>query len=389
MPINVGFLASHPIQYHAPVFRELAKQSAFDFKVYFAHRPTAKEQGSGFNVPFQWTIPVLDGYEHTFLENRSLTPSVIAYNGCDTPTIRSVLKHDQIDVLIINGWNVKSCVQGLFGARKLGIPVIVRGENNLLRKRPWPKRLMHRILLRYYSAFCAIGQANREYLLQHGVPENRIFHTPYCVDNDFFSQQSNRTEVLELRERLQAFGRKFTFTFCGKLEEKKHPVELIRTFRNTFQDNDGVQLLIVGDGPLRKECEREIGEEDRKIVLLGFLNQGEIRAAYAMTDCLVLPSDAGETWGLVVNEAFAAGRTAIVSDAVGCCRDLILEGRTGLKFKDRNWNDLSRALRILALDKELSDRLGANAKKLIDSYSAQVAANGFVSAVSFVLQGRQ
>ena len=55
---------------------------------------------------------------------------------------------------------------------------------------------------------------------------------------------------------------------------------------------------------------------------VGFLNQTEISRAYVAADCLVLPSDHGETWGLVVNEALASGLPCLVSDACGCAEDL-------------------------------------------------------------------
>jgi glycosyltransferase involved in cell wall biosynthesis len=54
----------------------------------------------------------------------------------------------------------------------------------------------------------------------------------------------------------------------------------------------------------------------------GFLNQREISQAYVAADCLVLPSDYGETWGLVVNEALASGLPCLVSEACGCAEDL-------------------------------------------------------------------
>ena len=55
----------------------------------------------------------------------------------------------------------------------------------------------------------------------------------------------------------------------------------------------------------------------------GFLNQTEISRAYVAADCLVLPSDHGETWGLVVNEALASDLPCLVSDACGCAEDLV------------------------------------------------------------------
>jgi glycosyltransferase involved in cell wall biosynthesis len=60
-----------------------------------------------------------------------------------------------------------------------------------------------------------------------------------------------------------------------------------------------------------------------KASFAGFLNQTEISRAYVAADCLVLPSDTGETWGLVVNEALASGLSCIVSNACGCAEDMV------------------------------------------------------------------
>ena len=64
----------------------------------------------------------------------------------------------------------------------------------------------------------------------------------------------------------------------------------------------------------------------------GFLNQSRILQAYQDADCLVLPSDNGETWGLVVNEAMASGLPVVVSDQVGCHPDLVAQGVTGYVY---------------------------------------------------------
>src|SRR5262249_39643229 len=65
---------------------------------------------------------------------------------------------------------------------------------------------------------------------------------------------------------------------------------------------------------------------------IGFLNQSEIHRAYVAADCLVLPSDAKETWGLVVNEAMASGLPCTVSDACRCAEDLVKPIRPGLCY---------------------------------------------------------
>ena len=85
-------------------------------------------------------------------------------------------------------------------------------------------------------------------------------------------------------------------------------------------------------------------EHTLPVSFAGFLNQGEIPAAYAACDALVLPSDYGETWGLVVNEAMACGVPAVVSDAVGCGPDLVEEGQTGMIFPLGDIPALARAI---------------------------------------------
>ena len=98
----------------------------------------------------------------------------------------------------------------------------------------------------------------------------------------------------------------------------------------------------------------------------GFLNQSEIVRAYAAADCLVLPSDAGETWGLVVNEAMACGIPAIVSDQVGCGSDLVTDGVTGATFPMGDVDALARCLIEFSADPKRLRRMGAAAHEQRD-----------------------
>ncbi len=71
------------------------------------------------------------------------------------------------------------------------------------------------------------------------------------------------------------------------------------------------------------------------MTIAGFVNQQELPSWYAAADTLVLPSDSRETWGLVVNEAMAAGLPVVVSDAAGCSLDLVREGENGFTYAVR------------------------------------------------------
>src|SRR5206468_11090595 len=168
------------------------------------------------------------------------------------------------------------------------------------------------------------------YLNAFGIPESQVFNGPHCVDNDFFSAQAALYQTTETRPELrQSLGiniHDFVILFVGKFENKKRPVDAVRAAARL---GPGVSLLMVGMGELNEELHVAAQRLNVRVVFAGFLNQSQRGRAYAAADCLVLPSDWGETWGLVVNEAMATGVPCVVSDRVGCAPDLVQSGSTG------------------------------------------------------------
>jgi glycosyltransferase involved in cell wall biosynthesis len=102
-------------------------------------------------------------------------------------------------------------------------------------------------------------------------------------------------------------------------------------------------------------------------------------------DFLALPSDFGETWGLVVNEAMACGLPALVSDRVGCGPDLVEDGVTGAVFPCGDVEALAERLRDLASNPERLRTMGRRAQeRVLEGYSVQRAVAGTVEAVEFL-----
>lgn len=109
---------------------------------------------------------------------------------------------------------------------------------------------------------------------------------------------------------------------------------------------------------------------------MGFINQSEIPETYAACDILVLPSNYWETWGLVVNEAMAADLPAIVSNRVGSCEDLVVDGETGYPFAFGDAVGLANRMAQAINQREELPRMGRAAKMLIQSYSVSAVADG-------------
>jgi glycosyltransferase involved in cell wall biosynthesis len=376
---------THPIQYKAPLFRLLQKDPRFDLTVLYAMIPDASQQAGTFGVPFQWDVPLLEGYRYELLENRSKSPSMSRFSGCDTPGIHRRLKELNPDVVLVNGWVVKTCIQALVACRRLKIPCMVRGESNLLSRRAWWKHVLHEVLLPQYSAYLSIGSACRAFYRFHHRPEAQIFHTPYSVDNDFFSAHAR--ELLPKRCALrEAFGAprdSLVFSFVGKLERKKRPLGLLRALSAlTREQQEAVHLLVAGDGPLMEECLAFVEHHRLPVTFTGFLNQSRVPEVYAAADVLVLPSDSGETWGLVVNEAMASGRPAIVSRSVGGCEDLVVEGETGFSFELDDEAALTDLLGRYIEEPTLASAQGARAAEHIQGFSFSEILEGLARAVA-------
>jgi len=384
---RLGIVTTHPIQYQVPWFRRLAEMPEVDLTVFFCHLPDALEQGDGFGVAFEWDIPLLDGYRYEVLPNVSRRPSVTQFGGCNTPAVAERIRRGRFDAMIVNGWVVKSCLQTLWACRRLGVPCIVRGEANVLRPRAWWKRAIHRRLVRQYAACLYIGKSNARFYRQHGVAEERLFPGRYFIDNRRFADQAAAAgDRRAARQRWNIPADRTVYLFSGKFVDKKHPLELLKPIRIAAADTPSVHLLMVGDGRLRAECESYVAEHELPVTFAGFLNQNQIAAAYAAADCLVLPSDHGETWGLVVNEAMACGLPAVVSDQVGCAADLVEPGKTGAVFPFGDWDALARTMANLARDTRELARQGRNAREKVADYSVDAAARGTLDAVRFVVR---
>jgi glycosyltransferase involved in cell wall biosynthesis len=385
--MRLGILTTHPIQNHAPIFRELTRQC--DLTVYFAHRQTPVGQArAGFGVPFEWDVDLLSGYDHAFLDNRSRHPATDRFFGCDTPDIDEAVGRGRFDAFVVTGWAVKSYWQAVMACRRRNVPVLVRGDSQMAVRRPLPvhilKELLYPRLLRSFDGFLYVGHRNLDYLRHYGLPEERLFFSPHCIDNDLFSSKAE-AERRTLGKRPEGVVSVKSVLFAGKLVENKRPFDLISALALVRARGCQAQAVFVGAGELEAALRREATGSSVPAVFHGFQNQSRMPLLYERADLLVLPSHQ-ETWGLVVNEAMACGVPAVVSDTVGCGPDLIEAGRTGAVFPLGDVAALASAIQsTLALDSSVVRRV---LSEKMGTYSPSEAARGIVEAARILSSGR-
>lgn len=381
-------LSSHPIQYQVPLFRALATEPSLAIEVLFLSLPDARSQGDGFGIPFHWDLPLLEGYrwrQAASVAGRGLQGGFFGLRLRQaTRELAAAFDGAGPTAVLGTGWQHLGLLQLLHAARARRLPLLLRLEANDLRPRRWPVALLHRLLIRSAAACLPIGAANARFYRRNGARPEQLYPSPYFVDNHFFAERATAAghERAPLRASWGVAPDAFCFLFAGKLQPKKHPLDLLEAFRRLLlRPALLVHLLIVGSGELEAACRAFVAEHSLPVSFAGFLNQTEIPGAYAAADALVLPSDTGETWGLVVNEAMACGLPAIVSDTVGCAEDLVQPGLTGLLVPCGDPAALAAAMERLAADPWAAARMGEQARQRVTShYGVEQAVGGVLSA---------
>lgn len=361
------------------------------FEAFFCHRATPSEQANaGFGVAFDWDIPLTGGYRHRFLRNVAPRPSLGAFSGMDTPELRGIIGGERYDAVIVNGWHYKSAWQAFRACWATQTPVMVRGDSHLRSPRHPVKTLLkwpvYRWFVPKFDACLAAGKWSADYFHHYGVSRDRIFFVPHVIDEDRFSAECSRLQPRrgELRQTWRLSENSVVFLFAGKFIDKKRPMDFVQAVDRAVRGGARIEGLMVGDGPLRRECERVAMEGGIPVRFAGFLNQTQIASAYVASDALVLPSDGGETWGLVVNEAMVCGRACIVSDRVGCGPDLVTPGETGFVFPLGDVKRLAELMTQCAQDEPALARMGVCARHRVARYSTSAAVEGILRAVAAV-----
>lgn len=370
MNVRLLYIVSHPIQYQAPLLRRIARERNIQLKVLFENISEQATFDPGFGQEISWDIPLREGYESSLLTQTELNRALSWAN-----------------VAWFHGWQSRPMRRALYHTATRGLPVLMRGENwegampdgNGIRG--WLKRRYLKWIFSHCGGFLAIGSANREYYIAHGIDPECIFPMPYAVDNAFFAEQAQNgaAERSKFLADLRLSKGRPIILYAGKFQKRKHPEHLLAAWRQARWNNGArPYLLFVGDGEMRAELTKDAEPDIR---FLGFRNQTELPALYSIADVFVLPSER-EAWGLAVNEAMACGTPVVVSDQVGCARDLVI-GRAGRIVSFGDIDSLAQALQDVIADRQ---NASVAAKMAVADWDFEADVAGLKSALNWLIK---
>ena len=219
--------------------------------------------------------------------------------------------------------------------------------------------LLRRKLAREGNLFLCASSFIRQKLLETGFPESRT-HTHYIG-----------VDCQTIRPRAD-FEETPLILHVARLVEVKGTRYLLRAFATVARKYDRVQLLIIGDGPLRRQLHAltvSLGMQDR-VEFLGAVPHVAVLSWMRKAAMLVLPgirtaTGREEGLGMVLLEAAATG-LPIVGSRVGGIPECMLEGKTGFLVPERDEDALARRMAELLEDPVRRHRMGAAGRALVE-----------------------
>jgi 1,2-diacylglycerol 3-alpha-glucosyltransferase len=285
------------------------------------------------------------------------------------------------DVVFIPGWSFRVARAALkWCCDNKAIPILMSETNEHDSPRIWWREIYKSFLIRSYKASLIGGQKHKQYLVKLGMKSEAIFFGYNVVNNDLFRFTKNNFCPSNLTKPYFLASSRFT--------PKKNLFTLLDSYAK-YREKAGKiswNLVLCGSGQLQQKLERYISDLDLNdtVYLPGFLKPNQLLPYFAHASCFVHAS-IQEQWGLVVNEAMAAGLPVLVSNRCGCFEDLVIEGVNGFGFDPENSQQLTNLMVKVSLGEVDLKEMGQAALEHIQKFSPDYFAQGLIQAVEYAL----
>ena len=396
--LRLAYFVTHPIQYQAPMLRRIAAEPDIDLTVFFSSDLSVRGYvDEGFGVRVEWDTPLLAGYNYEFLPlvRDAMEGGALGSLGPINRGVGKRLRTGRFDAVWLHGYHYLTNLQAIRAAAALNIPTLVRTDSTLhdrprSRLKLAVKQTFFNWLKPRLAAVLSVGAENTAYWKHHLGADFPIFPCVYSVDNEFFQREAR--QAAQTREQFRAAlgldADRPVILFAAKLIPRKRCGDLVEAYLKLAQWRDRrPYLLIVGDGEERARLEAlaaQAGAGD--IRFLGFRNQSELPRFYDLADVFVLAS-VDEPWGLSVNEVMNAGRPVIVSDQVGCHRDLVQDGVNGAVVTAGDVDALAASLSAILADEQKARAMSAESLRIVNGYSFEQDVAGLREALHAIVAG--
>jgi glycosyltransferase involved in cell wall biosynthesis len=367
---HVVFLTSYIPPHTLGVYQELAKRvrklTVLISTPMESHRNWKPDWGS-LDVKIQRTLTVQRPWRHPagFSENMAI------HVPLDTV---GQLRSLRPDVIISGQMGARSLLSAVYsGLSRVPLVLYASLSEHHERGHGRVRHVLRRFLLRRAKCVGVNGGSGARYLQKFGIPADRLIHVPYAaVPHSFDSLPLNRPA--DDAHRL---------LFVGQLVQRKglEPfIEALATWA-AQNPNRNVDFSLAGSGPLEGELRSMPIPENLYLRWLGELSFDKLAECYAHSGILAFPTLADE-WGLVVNEAMAAGLPVLGSVYSQAVEELCSEGQTGWRFRPDSTTEMVDAIdRALGTSVDSLNAMRAQSRERVAHLTPAYVADRFLTTI--------
>jgi len=368
---NLALLTNIPAPYRISAWNCLSRLAHGQLKVWFIAPSESRRS---------WVVPVEEmNFPWQFLANGSSSNRLLVETKAAGAILVQLIR-SRPQAVICGGYNTLAALVCFLWSKIFRRRFVLWPDSNARdeRKPGMAKTWLKRLFVSKADGIAAIGKATVEYVRELGAREEQIFLAPMSTDNEFFAREASKVPREQYKQKL-GYPRRLIL-YSGRLVQQKGVFTLLEAFVSISKELPDVGLLIVGHGPEQSVMEHFCRRAKLKqVYFLGPRQYHEMPCFYALADVLVLPTFS-DPWGLVVNEAFACGVPAVVSNVAGACDDLIIDGETGFAVAPGDPVELADRILQILMDPALRLRMSANCRSLIQKYSPEACAQGLLEA---------
>jgi glycosyltransferase involved in cell wall biosynthesis len=304
-------------------------------------------------------------------------------------SVARALSTIQPDVVCVPGWADPFAAAVLLWCISAGVPTVLMSDSRRddRPRRPWEEWVKRRIVALHGAAVVA-GTAHASYMTILGMPASRVFRPCTVVDNDYFAAgaqtaRANRSVLLTQYGLPEKY-----FLVCNRFVAKKNMERVLHAFALYRQHagRNAWPLVLVGDGPLKEHLFRQrddLGLSDT-VSFHGFRQYGELPVFYGLAGAFISASTADQ-WGLVVNEAMAAGLPVLVSERMGAS-ELVDRGRNGNIFNPFDHRQLADLMLHVSSGEQDLRAMGKASSEIVALWSPDRFADAMVLAAGVARQ---
>lgn len=328
-----------------------------------------------------------------FSQNWNLKSNLVNYQVIKSKNqilelLLNIIFKRKYKLIHVAGWSNFLTLSLILLSRVFFIPVTVESDTplniNTKTYKKIIKKFLYPILFKFPKFFLPGGTRQVEYLNYYGVKNNKIINAQMTVNVEKIQKHVSKIDVNQrenLRLKYNASKDDAIFLYVGRLLDWKGIRELISAIGSITDVR--AKLWIVGTGELADEV-INVAAKTQRISYFGRISTDLLLDIYHAADVFVLPSY-WEPWGLVINEAMAAGKPIITTDTVGCVDDLLINHWNGLIIQPKNSSALSKAINFLLKNPDKLMEMADNARAHISSWTLQNEARNMISAWKKVL----